>query len=542
MMLILLAVLGITPLLSAGPVSGTPRTLPQVSHPLVFRPASLSTPGSPPYVPADIRKAYDFTPLMSKGILGNGTRIAIVDAYGSTSLLTDVAKFDSLTGLPSASIRFAYPDGVPAFQDSGWALETSLDVEWAHAIAPNAGIDLVVAFDSGIDHVYDGIAYVANSLPNENVLSMSFGQSESAYPTTGTFSISSFHQLFVTMTSHGTTPFASSGDSGSAGCCDVSYPASDPTVVAVGGTSLNLNSNSSYVSETTWSGSSAGSSVAFSSPSWQQFTGDTGRDIVDVSYDADPATGFMVIRGGAVNQVGGTSAGAPQWAALVALANQANHITYGAMNARLYREAAYHDVTAGDNGFFTARPGWDFPTGLGSPDANALVKATPGITLTVTNSRIFQGFNVTTKGQVLANLSNSTTVGTVTVTATNAMTGLLAFTKTFTLSGVRIQNMTTSLRSLFTFDIPLSPYPLSSDVTITISNATAASFVQVTRQVNIAGAGFVSITDVTIVNSHYGASMGMPNYDPLADLGAIGQISISDATIVNIYYNAPSFE
>jgi len=474
--------------------------------------------------------------------MGNGTRIAIVDAYGSTSLLTDVAKFDSLTGLPSASIRLAYPDGVPALQDSGWALETSLDVEWAHAIAPNAGIDLVVAFDSGIDHVYDAIAYVANSLPNENVLSMSFGQSESGYPATGTYSISSFHQLFVTMTSHGTTPFASSGDSGSISCCDVSYPASDPTVVAVGGTSLTLNSTRSYVSETVWSGSGAGSSTAFSTPSWQQFTGDVSRDIVDVSYDADPATGFYVIRSGAGVQVGGTSAGAPQWAALVALANQANHVTYGNMNARLYREAAFHDITTGDNGFFTARPGWDFPTGLGSPDANAVVKATPGIPMTLTNSMIFQGYNVTTEGQLLANLSNSTTVGTVTVTANNSTTGLLAFTKTFTLSAVRIQNITTSLRSLFMLDIPVSPYPLSSDVTITITNGTATFFVQVTRQVNIAGAGFVSITDVTIVNSHYGARIGMPNYDPLADLGAAGEISISDATIVNIYYNAPSFK
>src|SRR4029077_6100246 len=216
-------------------------SLPEILHPIIYRPASVSSPGSPPFVPSDIRNAYNFLPLYSRGIKGNGTRIAIIDAYGDPSLSNDLSSFDSLTSLPSLTLNIFYPDGSPRRTDSGWALETALDVEWAHSIAPSATIDLVVAFDSSLGHIFDGIAYVANSLPNEKVLSMSFGLAELSYPTTGSFTIAATHQLLVTITSHGTTSFASSGDAGATSCCNPQYPASDPLVVAVGGTSLTLN-------------------------------------------------------------------------------------------------------------------------------------------------------------------------------------------------------------------------------------------------------------------------------------------------------------
>jgi subtilase family serine protease len=149
--------------------------------------------------------------------MGNGTRIAIIDAYGDPSLSADLSSFDSLTGLPPVTLNIFYPDG-PRRTNSGWALETALDVEWAHSIAPAATIDLVVAFDSALGHIFDGIGFVASSLPSEKVLSMSFGLSELPYPTTGSFTIAATHQLFATITSHGTVPFASSGDSGASSC------------------------------------------------------------------------------------------------------------------------------------------------------------------------------------------------------------------------------------------------------------------------------------------------------------------------------------
>jgi subtilase family serine protease len=109
---------------------------PQVQHPLVYRPLSSALPGSPPYVPSDIRQGYDFNPLYARGVNGSGTRIAIIDAFGDPSMSKDLSSFDSQTGLPPATMNTYYPDGQPATRDSGWALETALDVEWAHAIAP----------------------------------------------------------------------------------------------------------------------------------------------------------------------------------------------------------------------------------------------------------------------------------------------------------------------------------------------------------------------------------------------------------------------
>ncbi len=341
----------------------------------VYHPFSPTTLGAPPFTPQEIQKAYNFAPLYLRGVDGRGTRIAIIDAFGSSTLSTDLASFDSLTGLPSATVNFFFPDGVPKMRNSGWAAETSLDVEWAHAIAPGATIDLVVAVDSSFGHLFDAIAFVANSLTNETVVSMSFGASESVFPTTGSFTIAMTHQLFVTITSHGTTPVASSGDSGATTCCNPQYPSSDPLVVAVGGTSLFLNPDASYSTETTWSGSTAGSSTVFTKPSWQQGLGDAMRDTVDVSYDGDPATGVLVVFGGRLFQFGGTSVGAPQWAALLALASQANSVKYGAVNSKLYKAASYHDITTGSDGFFSATVGWDFPTGLGTPDANGTVRA-----------------------------------------------------------------------------------------------------------------------------------------------------------------------
>lgn len=384
--LILLTLAGTISLLAPVQDSGANRALPEVEHPLIYHPASLSTPGLPPFVPSDLQRAYDYLPLYVRGIKGNGTRIAIIDAFGDPPLSSDLASFDTLTGLPSAPVNLYFPDGVPKFRNSGWALETALDVEWAHAIAPAATIDNVIAFDASFGHIFDAIAFVANSLPNETVLSMSFGAAESTYPATGPLTIAATHQLFVTIASHGTTAFASSGDSGASSCCNIQYPASDPLVASVGGTTLTLKSDASYSSETAWSGSSAGASIVFSKPTWQQGLGDSMRDIVDVSYDGDPNTGVLVVQGGKTFQVGGTSAGSPQWAALAALASQANSIKYGSIAPRLYKISSYHDITAGSDGFFSATIGWDYPTGLGTPDANAIVNALGLFNFTVSNS------------------------------------------------------------------------------------------------------------------------------------------------------------
>lgn len=507
----------------------------------IYRPASLSIPGLPPFIPADLRKAYNFLPLYGRGVDGRTTRIAIVDAYGDPTLSSDLSGFDGFTGLPSATVHFYYPNGVPRRTNSNWAVETALDVEWAHSMAPGATIDLVVGVDASLGSIYNAILYVANSLPGDAVLSMSFGLSEALYPTTGSSTIASFHQLFETIASHGTVAVASSGDSGASSCCNIQYPASDPLVLAVGGTSLTLSSDASYSHESAWTGSSAGSSIIYPKPSWQLGLGDSMRDDVDVSYDADPNTGVMVLALGSSFEVGGTSAGAPQWAALLALASQANSIKYGAVNSQLYNLSSYHDVTTGSDGFFSALPGWDYPTGLGTPDANATVTFLGSVSLATTNTNSLQGVTVTTTSLLTISMSALTVSGNVSVVAKNSTTQTTIFTKTYSIQNLKLLNQTTSFQVSFLLNIPVSPYSLSSDVTIMVSHNVATASVLLTRQLDINGNGSVDIVDVSIMAAVFNSTVGTSTYNPQADFDASGVIDIIDASIAARYFSAVDF-
>jgi subtilase family serine protease len=529
----------------ASPTRADAQTVSMVmDHPLIFRPTSLTTTGSPPFVPSDLWNAYDFLPLYSEGIKGNGTRIAIIDAYGDPSLSTDLASFDLSTRLPRPHLNLYYPDGVPRILDSGWAVETALDVEWAHAIAPAATIDLVVSLNDSLGSIFDGMQYVASSLPNETSLSMSFGQDEHSFPTSGPYTIAATHQLFVNITSHGTAVFAASGDFGAVGCCDVSYPASDPLVVAVGGTSLTLNPDGSYLYETTWSGSSAGSSIIFPKPSWQQGLGDPMRDVVDVSYDADPNTGVMVVQGGIQFEVGGTSIGSPQWAALGALASQANHERYGALNSQLYQLSSYHDITTGSDGFFSATVGWDYPTGLGTPDATALVNAlAPPMPVSLNDTQTFQGVSVTTNADSLqVALSNATLSGTILVTARNSTTGVSLFSKNYTITGMRLTNQNNGLSTIFLLRVAVAPYALSADIRIGETGRNIVATVTVTRQADVDNVGVVNIVDLAFVARLFGLTSNSPGYDGRADLNGDGVINIVDLVVLATLFNAPAFD
>lgn len=513
-------------------------------HPLIYRPASLSSPGAAPYAPSDIAKAYDYLPLYAQGIKGNGTRIVIIDAYGDPSLSSDLARFDSLTGLPSATLNTFYPNGMPVLRDSGWALETALDVEWSHAIAPAATIDLVIAPNSSDGYIFDSISYVANNLTNATVVSMSFGQFENQYPATGPYTISATHQLFSTMTSHGTTVFASSGDSGASTCCNSSYPATDPLVIAVGGTTLNLNASASYVSEDTWPGSSAGASAVFTKPTWQIGLGDAMRDIADVSYDADPNTGVLVVENRLEWQVGGTSAGSPQWAGLTALLSQATATRYGSIASRLYALKAttsYHDVTTGSDGFFPAETGWDYPTGIGSPNADLLVGDFLGPSVAVKNSNVFQGLNVTTTGNLQVNNATSTVSGILSVNAVNSTAGGTVYSKTFNVNNIKLQNQSVVDTANLLLVLPVNPYPLSVDLSLTIRHNITQLMIGVTREISISGSISVNIVDVTLVTSDFNSVQGSPGYNPRADLAVRGSVDIVDVTLATEFFNALVF-
>jgi len=319
------------------------------------------------YTPAQIRHAYGFDELSETGA---GQTIAIVDAYGSPTIQNDLNVFCSQFGLPLTTITIVYPTGKPRTVNSGWALETSLDVEWAHAIAPGADILLVVAKTNSNTDLLAAVDYAAQHAAQ---VSMSWGGSEGSR--TGTLN-SHFNVPGVSF-------FASSGDSGAG----VMWPAVAPNVVGVGGTTLRLDSGNNRTSETAWRSSGGGQSRYINEPSFQTVWQSSGkRQVPDVSYVADPNTGVQVYDSTKYARkqgwfiVGGTSAGAPQWAALMALVNADRASSISSANAAIYSVGSpsnyltnFVDITSGSNGRYTAGTGYDMVTGIGSPLAQTIV-------------------------------------------------------------------------------------------------------------------------------------------------------------------------
>ncbi len=334
---------------------------------------NLTPSVSTSYSPAQIRHVYGFDQVAATGA---NQKIAIVDAYGNTSIQADLNAFCAQFGLPNTTIQIL---GNNSGMDAGWAMETALDVEWAHAIAPGATIILSVAASSSLNDLLKAVDAAVSA--GATVVSMSWGGSE--FSGMSTYD-SHFNRANVTFT-------ASSGDNGAG----VEWPAASPYVLAVGGTSLYLDANGDRSSETAWSGSGGGSSSYYSEPAYQSgWQTSNRRGVPDVSLVADPNTGMLVydsVNGGWL-VVGGTSAAAPQWAGLVALANELRSnggaAPLGAVNSLLYslakgsttvpytvNPAYFNDVSQGSNGGYTAGARYDFVTGLGVPVANALVPA-----------------------------------------------------------------------------------------------------------------------------------------------------------------------
>jgi len=395
---------------------------------------SLSGGDSPP----TIWTAYSFNGLKCNhtttgdsndpSLCGHGQTIAIVDAYNDPNIASDLNTFDTQFGLPACNgcLTIDTPQGTPS-TDSGWALETSLDVEWAHSIAPGAKIILVESTDNNLGNLLSGVD-TAVGIGAQQV-SMSWGGSE--------FSTESSYDSHFTSTS--TSFFASSGDSGHG----VYWPASSSYVISVGGTTLTNDTSGNWVSETAWSFSGGGISAYEPKPSYQNNFNSFGyRTVPDVAYDGDPNTGVYVYDSVPINGasgwwlVGGTSAGSPQWAAISAIANSQNaklgSASFGTSKA-LYGAASsqsnYHDITIGSNGncgsLCNAGPGYDEVTGLGSPQVNNLVsyitpQSTPDFAITSGPSTI-----IATHGS-----SNSSTI---TITSLNGFTSQVTLTDSSTL-------------------------------------------------------------------------------------------------------------
>lgn len=326
------------------------------------------------YSPNQLRTAYGVNSLPKQGA---GQTIAIVDAYGDPNIEQDLKTFDSTFSLNAPpSIHVAYPGGQPDYSNDsgGWALETALDVEWAHSMAPQANITVVAAKSAAFTDMFHAVDYANNN--SAQIVSMSWGGRES----------SSESSRYDTYFSHPSTTYvASDGDNGAA----ASYPAASQKVVAVGGTTLKLDSTSHRRSETAWSGSGGDPSQYIQEPSWQKdmkISSNGKRGIPDVAFDADPATGVAVYS--SVNysgrsgwfEVGGTSLSAPAWAGLLAVGNSyspnsnAGEKLYKLAGGTSYQnpQGVFYDVVSGSNGN-SAKKGYDFVTGLGSPNAAKLL-------------------------------------------------------------------------------------------------------------------------------------------------------------------------
>jgi hypothetical protein len=349
--------------------------------------------------PAQLQRAYGFAQVSFVGANrqtvpgdGRGETIAIVDAFDDPSFVSstsagfassDLARFDRAFNLPDPpSFRKVDQTGGTHYPkvNSNWAGEIALDVEWAHAIAPLANILLVEAASDGTTDLIQAIDYARNQ-PGVVVVSLSWGATE-------TSDEASFDSHFTTPAGHpGVTFVASSGDAGSQG--GPLWPAVSPNVVSVGGTHLGLRDvQGTYGSELGWSGSGGGYSAYEPEPAYQRTVQTKGqRANPDVAYDGDPASGVYVYETDPVShqanwfQVGGTSAGAPQWAALIAIADQALALAgKGSLDGAtqtlpmLYKlpAADFHDVVAGNNGN-PAGPGYDLVTGRGSPVVNLMI-------------------------------------------------------------------------------------------------------------------------------------------------------------------------
>jgi len=318
---------------------------------------------------------------------GKGQTIAIVDATDDPDIAADAETFSQQYGLPGVCGSGGAPgdcftldvgqQSASAGSDPGWALETSLDVEWAHAIAPDATIKLVEAASSDFASLFGAVATATATDPA--AVSMSWGYSG------GEFSDETYYDHFCAVS--GTLCVVSAGDYGHPG----SYPAYNPAVIAVGGTTLNLTASGAVSGEQAWRSSGGGRSWVEPEPAYQDKVQSSGqREMPDVAFDADLATGVAVYDsvpyGGQSGwwEVGGTSVGAPSWSAILADTDQLRaakgqaplaEAGYAAQQA-LYSQPAsvLAPVTAGpDNGFCpdgcAPGPGYDEITGLGSPRA-----------------------------------------------------------------------------------------------------------------------------------------------------------------------------
>jgi kumamolisin len=346
------------------------------------------------YSPLQVAKAYGFP----SGATGAGQCVALIELGGGYNA-ADLTQFFSSLGISAPKVTAVSVDGAknsPTGDAGGPDGEVELDIEVAGAVAPAAQIAVYFAPNTDQGFIDAVTTAVHDATLKPSIISISWGGPEDSWTAQSRDALNSACQDASTM---GVTVLAASGDNGSSdgsasGNPTVDFPASSPFLVGCGGTKLTI-SGASISSEQAWNELSAnegatggGVSEVFALPGFQQSAnvpkapnGFVGRGVPDVAGDADPATGYNVVVDGQQSVIGGTSAVAPLWAGLFALINQSLGANVGYVNPLLYSakaEATFHDITAGNNGTYSAGRGWDACTGLGSPNGSALLAALRG--------------------------------------------------------------------------------------------------------------------------------------------------------------------
>lgn len=356
-----------------------------------FRIASAATVLTS-YTPPQLGEIYAFPAATD----GAGHTVAIIELGGGFAV-SDLDVYFAGLGIATPSVTAVGVDGavnVPGGDPNGADGEVLLDIEVVGALAPAAKI--VVYFAPNTDAGFvDAVATAAHATPTPTAISISWGQSEDAWTAQAR---NALDQAFVDAVALGATVTVAAGDDGSTdrvagGGAHVDFPASSPHALACGGTRLEANAATGVVtSETVWNNglgrgaTGGGVSDVFLLPSWQADAGvpagaaGGGRGVPDVAANADPQTGYQVRVDGSDLVIGGTSAVAPLWAALITRIAQATGRPPGFVQPTLYGTVpagalapGFRDVTHGNNGAFAAGPGWDACTGLGVPIGSALL-------------------------------------------------------------------------------------------------------------------------------------------------------------------------
>jgi kumamolisin len=347
---------------------------------------SSSASSNVSYAPPQVATLYDFP----TGVNGSGECIALIELGGGFNP-SDLSNYWSQLGLgttPTVSaVSVGNGSNDPTGQADGPDGEVMLDIEVSGSIAPGANIVVYFAENTDAGFLNAITTAVHDTTNNPSVVSISWGGPESTWTTAA---MTSMDEAFQAAAAMGVTVTVAAGDNGSTdgvtdGLQHVDFPASSPNVLACGGTTL-VGSGTTITSETVWNESAndegatgGGVSGFFALPSYQSNAGVpassnpqgfAGRGVPDVAGDADPTTGYDTLVDGQSGVIGGTSAVAPLWAALIALVNQSVGKPVGFVNALLYsapETTDFNEITSGNNGFYSAGPGWNACTGLGSP-------------------------------------------------------------------------------------------------------------------------------------------------------------------------------